>query len=119
MTEMQQSDVRYTATVVQDLLEKASYITQQLQDTELAAAWYARLRGTIQQNLSFFPYKYPLHNAAPWREQGVRQFVSRYDVILYSLDAQQRVVHIRSVCARGRDLSAHLAEQETPEEEKW
>lgn len=117
MTEMQQYDVRYTATAVQDLLEKVAYITQQLQDTELAAAWYARLRDTIQQNLGFFPYKYPLYDAAPWREQGVRQFVSRNDVILYSLDEQQRVVYIRSVC--GRDLSAHLAEQETPEEEKW
>lgn len=84
----------------------------------MAAAWYARLRGTIQQNLGFFPYKYPLYDAAPWREQGVRQFVSRSDVILYSVDEQQYAVYIRSVCMRGRDLSAHLAMQETPEEEK-
>ncbi len=34
------------------------------------------------------------------------------DVVLYSVDEKAEAVYIRAVCTRGRDLAAHLAEQD-------
>ena len=42
----------------------------------------------------------------------MRLFVTRNDVVLYSVDQTAAVVYIRAVCTRGRDLSAHLEHQE-------
>ena len=42
---------------------------------------------------------------------GIRQYVTRNDVILYSVDEIHSYVYIRSVCTRGRNLDLHLSEQ--------
>lgn len=65
----------------------------------------------IQSNLSEFSEKYPLYNVAPWNKKGIRQFINRNDVILYSIDEAYKRIYIRCVCTQGRDLSAHLTEQ--------
>lgn len=105
-------EIYYTQTAEQDILEKFSYIMHQFKDPALAEAWYMRLREAIQNNLSEFPEKYSLYNVPPWNEKGIRQFVCHNDVILYSVDAICKRVYIRSVCTQGRDLSAHLTEQD-------
>lgn len=110
-----QYKIAYTETAIQDLEEKADYIVCQFQDSALALAWYARLRDVIQQELRTMPYKYPLYSLEPWHSKGVRQFTFRNDVILYSVDEEHTCVHIRAVCTKGRDLSAHLEAQETPQ----
>ena len=112
MDDFPQYRIVYTRTAVQDIEEKADYISAQFRDQNLAATWYFRLRKEIQTDLSTFPLKYQCYDAEPWRERGVRLFVTRNDVVLYSVDQTAAVVYIRAVCTRGRDLSAHLEHQE-------
>ena len=59
---------------------------QQYRNTVLAERWYNRLRALIQENLTAFPAKYPLYDVEPWSSAGIRQCVTRNDVILYSVD---------------------------------
>ena len=42
-----------------------------------------------------------------------RQFSTSNDVILYSVDDTVKTVYIRGVCTKGRDLTAHLEEQDS------
>ena len=70
-----------------------------------------RLCTLLQENLTAFPAKYPLYDVEPWSSAGIRQYVTRNDVILYSVDENCSCVYIRSVCTRGRDLDLHLSEQ--------
>ena len=53
----------------------------------------------------------------PWSAEGIRQYVTRNDVILYSVDEIHSYVYIRSVCTRGRNLDLHLSEQSESVEE--
>ena len=87
------------------------YIMQQYRNTALAERWYNRLRTLIQENLTVFPAKYPLYDVEPWSSAGIRQYVTRNDVILYSVDEIHSYVYIRSVCTRGLNLDLHLSEQ--------
>lgn len=112
MDEILRYKIIYTETAIQDIEEKADYIAFQLHDPELAQVWYQRLRTELQENLSAFPLKYSLYDVEPWNSKGIRQFVTRNDVILYSVDQRTQQIYIRSVCTRGRDLSAHLTQQD-------
>ena len=107
----QRYKIFYTSTAERDITEKLMYIMQQYRDTALAEQWYNRLRALIQENLTAFPSKYPLYDVEPWSSAGIRQYVTRNDVVLYSVDENRSCVYIRSVCTRGRDLDLHLSEQ--------
>lgn len=98
----------YTDTAVNDIVEKFRYIAQTLRDRAVAERWYERLKESIQNDLSFMPEKYSLYQEEPWRSEGVRLFLTRQDVVLYSADDALRTVYILAVCTAGRDLSAHL-----------
>ena len=112
MEGIEQYSIIYTEAAVVDIEEKADYIAFQLHDPELAETWYQRLRGSIQKELSTFPLKYSPYNVTPWKEKGIHEVTIRNDVVLYSVDESSHKVYIRSVCTKGRDLSAHLLEQE-------
>ena len=107
-----QYKVSYTETAIQDLEEKADYISCQFRDPALALTWYTRLRDAIQRDLRAMPSNYPLYSLEPWHSKGVRLFTFRNDVILYSVDEEHSCVYIRAVCTKGRDLSANLTEYE-------
>ena len=107
----QRYKIFYTSTAERDITEKLMYIMQQYRHTALTERWYNRLRALIQENLTAFPAKYPLYDVEPWSSSGIRQYVTRNDVILYSVDENRSCVYIRSVCTRGRDLDLHLSEQ--------
>ena len=113
MDEIQRYKTIYAETAIRDMEEKADYIALQLREPGLAERWYQRLRRDIQQNLSFFPHKYSAYPAEPWISRGIRLFPASNDVILYSVDDTTKTVYIRSVCTRGRDLTAHLEEQDS------
>ena len=102
--------VLYTDAAVRDMRAKAAYITFNLHDPGLAETWYLRLRAEISEDLTRFPYKYPLCQFQTWSDKGIRQLTFRNDVILYSVDEAQQLVYIRAVCTKGRDLQAHLDE---------
>lgn len=112
MDEIQRYRVIYTETAIRDIEEKADYIAAQFRAPELAETWYLRLRAEIQRNLSTFPRKYPVYHVEPWETKDVRLFTARNDVVLYSVDDQERAVYIRGVCTRGRDLAAHLDQED-------
>lgn len=98
----------YTESAVCGLEEKADYIALDLRDPALAEVWYLRLRTEILEDLARFPKKYPLYPVEKWSKKGVRQFVFRNDVVLYSVDDETRTVYVQAVCTKGRDLSAQL-----------
>lgn len=112
MDSIQQYEIFYTQTAIEDIEEKADYIAFQLHDIGLAEKWYFRLRKLIQEDLSSFPLKYPLYDVAPWNSKGIRLFVTRNDVVLYSVDNSAHIVYIRGICTRGQDVAVHLEEQE-------
>lgn len=103
-------EILYTEAAIQDMEEKADYIACQFRDSSLALTWYSRIRNSIQENLTTMPSKYPLYPVEPWISKGIRQFMFRNDVILYSVDESHTCVYIRAVCTKGMDLSAHLKE---------
>lgn len=103
-----QYKVSYTEAAIQDLEEKADYISCQFRDPALALTWYTRLREAIQRDLRAMPSKYPLYSLESWHSKGIRLFTFRNDVVLYSVDEEHSCVYIRAVCTKGRDISAHL-----------
>ena len=111
MEQMPKYKVVYAESAIRDIEEKVDYITAQFRDPELAERWYFGLRASIQEQLTTFPYKFQMYNVEPWNQCGIRQYVTRNDVVLYHVDDEMRTVYIRAVCTKGRDLAAHLAEQ--------
>lgn len=112
MGQIQRYEIVYTEAAARDIEEKADHIATQFRDPELAENWYFRLRASIQKDLATFPLKFPLYDVEPWNERGIREYISRNDVILYSVDGETQRVYIRAVCTRGRDLAAHLRSKE-------
>ncbi len=112
MEQIRRYEILYTETAVQDIEEKADYIAVQFHDPDLAESWYLRLKEDLQKQLSTFPLKYPLYDVEPWNQRGIREYISRNDVVLYSVDEKTGRVYIRAVCTKGRDLAAHLKDQE-------
>ena len=110
---VQRYKIVYTRTAVDDIEQKADYITFQLHDLVLSEVWYERLKAQIQENLATFPLKYPLYDVPPWQEQGIHLFVTRNDVVLYSVDTDSYTVYIHTVCTKGRALPAHLEAQKS------
>lgn len=100
----------YTESAIRDMEEKTDYISLSLHEPGLAETWYLRLKTEILKDLTRFPYKYPLYHIKKWSDKGIRQFIFRNDVILYSVNEAEQRVYIRAVCTKGRDLSAHLDE---------
>ena len=108
METLRHYEILYTETAIQDMEEKADYIAFHFQDSALALSWYFRLRDAIQEHLTTMPNKYPLYPAEPWAQKGIRQFLFRNDVVLYSVEEHHSHVYIQAVCTRGMDLSIHL-----------
>ena len=103
MDGIQQYKIFYTQVATEDIEEKTDYIAFQLHDSDLAEKWYFRLRKLILENLSTFPLKYSLYDVEPWKTICIRQFVTRNDVVLYSVDTATHTVYIRAVCTRGSE----------------
>lgn len=112
MEQIRQYKIVYTEAAVRDIEEKADYVAAQFRDSSLAEGWYFRLRTDIQKQLTTLPLKYQIYDVKPWSERGIREYITRNDVVLYSVDEETQQVYIRAVCTRGRDLAAHLTEQE-------
>ena len=111
MEQIRQYEIIYTEAAAQDIEEKADYIAAQFCDPDLAENWYFRLKADLQKQLSTFPLKYPLYDVEPWNQRGIREYISRNDVVLYSVDVDGFRVYILAVCTKGRDLAAHLKAQ--------
>ena len=84
---------------------KAEHIAWRFFDPRLAEAWYTRLTADMQKDLSTFPYKFQLYDAPPWRERGIRLYLSRSDVVLYRVDDVRSRVYIEAVYTKGKNLN--------------
>lgn len=111
MNEILHYEILYTESAVRDIEEKADYIAYQLKSPAAAAAWYQHLRTQIFENLSSFPLKYALYDSEKWKDKGIRLFLSRNDVVLYSVNLTAQRVYIHAVCTRGRDLTAFTLDE--------
>lgn len=105
---MDKYNIVYTNAAANDITEKFQYITSVLHNRTIAERWYARLKDAIWHDLSFMPEKYPLYNEEPWHSKGVRLFITRQDVVVYSTDKTAQTVYIWNVFTAGRDLSSHI-----------
>lgn len=107
---MDKYNIVYTNAAANDIAEKFQYITSVLHNRTIAERWYARLKDAIWHDLSFMPEKYPLYNEEPWHSKGVRLFITRQDVVVYSTDKTAQTVYIWNVFTAGRDLSSHIGD---------
>ena len=111
MDEIIQYVIQYTPSARQDMLDKADYIAYTLKSPETALTWYRELRENIQHNLDTFPYKYSIYHVEPWESLGIRLMVTGKDIVLYTIDADARIVTIHMVCTKGKNLSDLSPEQ--------
>ena len=111
MDELKQYKIAYTEAAEEDIFSKAEYIEKAYHDSDLAYKWYSRLRTQIQKDLSFLPYKYQPYTAGAWAEKGVREFILRNDIVLYSVDEQNATVLIHAVFTRGKNLAEDIFEE--------
>lgn len=106
--DLKQYRIIYTQTAEEDIFSKAEYMASKLHDRRLSLFWYRRLQESIVKDLSYFPYKFQVYDKDPWCEQGIRQYILRNDIILYSVDEDQGAVIIHNVYTRGKNLSEDL-----------
>ena len=78
---MDKYNIVYTNAAANDIAEKFQYITSVLHDRTTAERWY---------------------------NKGVRLFITRQDVVVYSTDKTAQTVYIWNVFTAGRDLSSHI-----------
>ena len=105
MDEIKRYSVQYSESAEEDILAKAEYIEKVYRDSRLAFTWYTRLRNQIAKDLSFLPYKYQPYPAGPWAEMGVREYILRNDIVLYSIDESNAAVIIHAVFTRGKNIA--------------
>ncbi len=111
MDEPKKYRIFYTETAEEDILAKAEYIEKAYRDSRLAYSWYTRLRAQIEKDLSFLPYKYQMYPAGAWAEKGVREFILRNDIVLYSVDEANTAVMIHTVFTRGKNIAEDLSDE--------
>ena len=109
MDEVKTYKILYTQTAEEDLFAKAEYIEKVYRDSRLAYIWYTRLRDSIAKDLSFLPYKYQVYNAGIWAEKGIREYILKGDIVLYSVDEAGAAVVIHAVFTRGRNIAEELS----------
>lgn len=111
MDEPKKYRIFYTETAEEDILAKAEYIEKAYRDSRLALGWYTRLRAQIEKDLSFLPYKYPLYSAGAWAEKGVREYILKNDIVMYSVDEENAAVMIHAVFTRGKNMAEDIFDE--------
>ena len=111
MNELKQYKIVYTEAAEEDIFSKAEYIEKVYRDGRLAYTWYTRLRNQIAKDLSFLPYKYQPYSAGAWAEKGVREYLSRNDIVLYSIDDTNTAVIIHAVFTKGKNISEDVSDE--------
>ena len=105
MEELKRYKIDYSIPARQDILAKTAYIQSSFLDRSMAGQWFDRLWNTIQDELSYLPYKYPVYSKGKWRDLGVHIMTVRNDIVLYEIDEDAGVVRVLNVFTRGKDLT--------------
>lgn len=111
MEQIRRYEVIYSNEAIGDIENKADYIAAKFRDPALAEEWYLRLRADIQDQLTTFPSKFHPYTGLPEDGQPIRLYVTRNDIVAYSVDEDAGKVHILAVCTKGRNLMEHLSKQ--------
>lgn len=106
--EVKKYSILYTQSAEEDIVSKAEYIERVYCDRRLAYTWYTRLRLQIEKDLSFFPHKFQLYHAGDWPEKGIREYILRNDIVLYSVDERSMSVIIHAVFTRGKNIAEDI-----------
>lgn len=109
--ELKQYKIVYTEAAEEDIFSKAEYIEKAYHDSDLAFKWYTRMRSQIQKDLSFLPYKYQPYDVGVWAGQGIREYVLRNDIVLYSVDEQSASILIHASFTRGKNIAEDIWEE--------
>ena len=110
MDEIKRYRIQYSEAAEEDIFAKAEYIEQVYRDSRLAYRWYTRLRNQIAKELSFLPYKYQPYPAGSWAEKGVREYIFRNDIVLYSIDEPGAAVIIHAVFTKGKNIAEDISD---------
>ena len=110
MDEIKRYRIQYTETAEEDIFAKAEYIEKVYRDSRLAYRWYTRLRNQISEDLSFLPYKYQLYPAGSWADKGVREYIFRNDIVLYSINEPGATVIIHAVFTKGKNIAEVISD---------
>lgn len=110
MDEIKRYTIQYSEAAEEDIFAKAEYIEKVYRDSRLAYTWYTRLRAQIQKDLSFMPYKYQPYPAGSWAEKGMREYIFRNDIVLYSVDESSATVIIHAVFTKGKNISEDVSD---------
>ena len=110
MDEIKRYRIQYSEAAEEDIFAKAEYIEKVYRDSRLAYRWYTRLRNQIAKELSFLPYKYQPYPAGSWAEKGVREYIFRNDIVLYSVDEPGTSVIIHAVLTKGKNIAEGISD---------
>lgn len=110
MDEIKRYRIQYSEAAEEDIFAKAEYIEKVYRDSSLAYRWYIRLRNQITEDLSFLPYKYQPYPASSWAEKGVREYIFRNDIVLYSIDEPCASVIIHAVFTKGKNIAEDISD---------
>ena len=108
MDEIKRYRIQYSEAAEEDIFAKAEYIEKVYRDSRLAYRWYTRLRNQITEDLSFLPYKYQPYPAGSWADKGVREYIFRNDIVLYSIDEPGTTVIIHAVFTKGKNIVENI-----------
>lgn len=111
MDEIKRYNIRYSESAEEDIFAKAEYIEKVFHDSRLAYIWYTRLRDQIAKDLSFLPYKFQMYPASRWAEKGIREYVFRNDIVLYSIDELSAAVTILAVFTKGKNIREDISDE--------
>ena len=109
--ESKRYSIQYSEAAEEDIFTKAEYIEKVYRDSRLAYTWYTRLRNQIAKDLSFLPYKFQSYSAGAWAEKGVREYIFRNDIVLYSIDEANAAVIIHAVFTKGKNMSEDVSDE--------
>ena len=110
MDEIKRYSIQYSEAAEEDIFTKAEYIEKVFRDSRLAYTWYTRLREQISKDLSFLPYKFQPYSAGACAEKGVREFIFRNDIVLYSIDEPGAAVIIHAVFTKGKNIAEDISD---------
>ena len=110
MDEIKRYRIQYSEAAEEDIFAKAEYIEKVYRDSRLAYRWYTRLRNQITEDLSFLPYKYQPYPAGSWADKGVREYIFRNDIVLYSNDEPRSTIIIHAVFTKGKNIAEDISD---------
>ncbi len=99
--------VKLTTGAVYQLKDAIGYISKVLLEPETARRWSDRIKKDIS-SLESMPFRFPLVEEMPWREEGIRKMRVENFIVYYFVDEAASEVWITAVVYARRDQTSAL-----------